>query len=302
MNWEVYIRGFKSFLRLEKSVSPNTIEAYIRDLERLMLFLDEAGYNKLTPEKLTLSHFEEFIGWLGKKGYNASTQSRTISGIRTFYKYLMIEDIIENNPTELIERPRLVRQLPDTLSQKEIQNMIEAIDLSKPEGTRNLAIIEMLYGCGLRVSELTNLKLSDLYFDLGFIRVLGKGKKQRWVPIGDHAVKQAMIYIENWRSLTLPKKGSEDIVFLNRRGEKMSRVMIFYILKDLAQRAGIRKTISPHTLRHSFASHLVENGAGIRAVQDMLGHSSITTTEIYTHLNIKMLRETLDKYHPLYKK
>lgn len=299
MNWEIYIRGFKSFLQLEKSVSPNTVEAYLTDINHLVNYLWEHGFESLSAENIRLNHLEDFVIWLGKNGFSKASQARTISGIKAFYKYLLIEDITQNNPAELLEGPRLERTLPDTLNQLEVLKMIESIDLSKPEGTRNLAIIEVLYGCGLRVSELTGLKISDLYFDLGFIRVLGKGSKQRWVPIGGQAMKQTSIYIQNERSHLLPKKGSEDLVFLNRRGSKLSRVMVFNIIKSLAERAGIHKSISPHTLRHSFATHLVENGANLRAVQEMLGHVSITTTEIYTHLNTKMLRETLEKYHPL---
>mgnify|MGYP000880650700 CR=1 FL=1 len=302
MNWEIYIRGFKSFLQLEKSVSANTIEAYMADINHLVNYLSENGFENLSPEKLRLKHLETFVASLGEKGFSKASQARTISGIKAFYKYLLVEDIIQDNPTELLESPRLSRTLPDTLSQEEVLEMIASIDLSKPEGTRNLAIIEVLYGCGLRVSELTGLRISDLYFDLGFMRVLGKGNKQRWVPIGEQAMKQTSIYIHNNRSQLLPKKGSEDVVFLNRRGSKLSRVMVFNIIKSLVERAGIHKTISPHTLRHSFATHLVENGANLRAVQEMLGHASITTTEIYTHLNSKMLRETLEKYHPLARK
>jgi integrase/recombinase XerD len=210
-----------------------------------------------------------------------------------------MEDMISSDPTELIETPKLIRHLPDVLNQEEVLKMIAAIDLSGYTGTRNLAIIETLYGCGLRVSEVTGLKISDLYFDLGFVRVLGKGSKQRWVPIGNQAMKQIKLYLKTDRKQAYIKKGNEDIAFLSNRGAKLSRVMVFYIIKDLANKAGIQKTISPHTLRHSFATHLVENGANLRAVQDMLGHASITTTEIYTHLNTRMLKETIEKYHPL---
>ncbi|MBE0637901.1 MAG: site-specific tyrosine recombinase XerD [Bacteroidales bacterium] len=299
MNWEIYIRGFKSFLQLEKSLSANTVEAYMHDIRLLVRYLEENNHQSVSPETLELKHLEEFVGWLGESGGRASSQSRTISGIRAFYKYLMIEDLVNTDPTELLETPRLSRHLPDTLSQEEIKKMINAIDLSKPEGSRNLAIIETLYGCGLRVSECTALKISDLYFDLGFVRVLGKGSKQRWIPIGDLAIKQINNYIKNIRPHIEIKKGHEDIVFLNKRGASLSRVMVFYIIKDLAERAGIHKTISPHTLRHSFATHLVENGANLRAVQEMLGHVSITTTEIYTHLDTRLLKETIEKYHPL---
>lgn len=301
MNWEIYIRGFKSFLQLEKSLAANTVEAYLHDMHLLVRYLEDNDLQQITPENLELKHLGDFVGWLGESGCSPATQSRAVSGIRAFYKYLLLEDIINTDPTELLETPRLARHLPDTLSQKEIVQLIAAIDLSKPEGTRNLAIIETLYGCGLRVSELTNLKISDLYFDLGFIRVLGKGSKQRWVPIGDQAMKKINLYLNSDRLHIDIKKGNEDIVFLNKRGAKLSRVMVFYIIKSLAESAGIRKNISPHTLRHSFATHLVENGANLRAVQEMLGHASITTTEIYTHLDTRMLKETIEKYHPLSK-
>lgn len=298
MNWEIYIRGFKSFLQLEKSLSANTVEAYLHDIHLLVGFLEEHDH-LVTPESLKLKHLKEFVASLGESGISPATQSRTISGIRAFYKYLMIEDLVNIDPTELLETPQLSRTLPDTLSQEEIKKMINAIDLSKPEGSRNLAIIETLYGCGLRVSELTSLKISDLYFDLGFVRVVGKGSKQRWIPIGDQAMKQISNYLQNIRPHVEVKKGNEDIVFLNRRGARLSRVMIFIFIKELAERAGIHKSISPHTFRHSFATHLVENGANLRAVQEMLGHVSITTTEIYTHLDTRLLRETIEKYHPL---
>ncbi len=299
MNWEIYIKGFKSFLQLEKSLSPNTVEAYLHDVNLLVNYLAESDYGNIAPEKLELNHLQEFLRWLGEAGTLPATQSRVISGIRAFYKYLLMEDIINSDPTELIETPKLARYLPDTLSQDEVLKMIEAIDLSRPAGTRNLAIIETLYGCGLRVSELTSLKISDLYFDLGFVRVLGKGSKQRWVPIGNQAMKQITLYLQTDRKQVFIKKGNEDIVFLSNRGAKLSRVMVFYVIKSLAISAGIQKSISPHTLRHSFATHLVENGANLRAVQDMLGHASITTTEIYTHLDSRILKETIEKYHPL---
>lgn len=299
MNWEIYIRGFRSFLELEKSLSANTVSAYLHDIRLLLGFLTENNYEQITPEKIELKHLEEFSGWLGSKGSRATSQSRTISGIRAFYKYLLIEDLIQHDPTELLETPKPSRLLPDVLSQIEIQQMIGAIDLSKPEGTRNLAIIETIYGCGLRVSELTSLKISDLHFDIGFIRVTGKGSKQRWIPIGDRAIKQVNIYLQNIRPHLIIKKGNEDILFLNNRGGKLSRVMIFYLIKNFAEKAGIHKNISPHTLRHSFATHLVENGANLRAVQEMLGHASITTTEIYTHLDTQYLKDTIEKFHPL---
>jgi len=298
MNWEIYIQGFKSFLQLEKSLSKHSIEAYIRDVGKFIEFTEAKGYQKLKPENVELKQLEEFLDWINKTGLSANSQARIISGIRAFYKYLLIEDIINHDPTELLEAPKTGRKLPDTLSREEIENIINVIDLSKPEGERNKAILETLYGCGLRVSELINLKISNLHFDMGFIKVVGKGNKERWVPVGRQAMKQINNYLEYKRPLIEAKKGSEDILFLNRRGNKLSRVMIFHIIKDLAEKAGIRKTISPHTMRHSFATHLVEGGADLRAVQEMLGHESINTTEIYTHLDRRFLKETIEKYHP----
>jgi integrase/recombinase XerD len=301
MNWEIYIKGFKSFLQLEKSLSDNTVEAYLRDLNTLVQYLEANNLTRKTPEQLDHKCLEDFLQNLNLAGLSAATQSRMLSGIRAFYKYLLIEDLVEDDPSALLEAPRMARNLPDTLSKEEVELMIAAVDLSKPEGTRNRAIIETLYGCGLRVSELTGLNISSLHFDIGLIRITGKGNKQRWVPIGGQAISQINIYLENIRPHLDIKKGNEDIVFLNRRGAKLTRVMVFYIIKDLAAKAGIRKKISPHTLRHSFATHLVENGANLRAVQEMLGHVSITTTEIYTHLDTRILRETIEKYHPLSK-
>jgi integrase/recombinase XerD len=301
MNWEIYIKGFKSFLQLEKSLSDNTVEAYLRDLSTLVRYLETNNLTQKNPEQLDHKCLEDFLQNLNLAGLSAATQSRMLSGIRAFYKYLLIEDLVEDDPSALLEAPRLARNLPDTLSTEEVGLMIAAVDLSKPEGTRNRAIIETLYGCGLRVSELTGLKISSLHFDIGLIRITGKGNKQRWVPIGGQATRQINIYLENIRPHLNIKKGNEDIVFLNRRGAGLTRTMVFYIIKDLAIKAGIRKKISPHTLRHSFATHLVENGANLRAVQEMLGHVSITTTEIYTHLDTRILRETIEKYHPLSK-
>ncbi len=302
MNWEIYIKGFKSFLQLEKSLSKHSIEAYVRDVGKFVQFTESEGYEDLNPEKVELKHFEEFLGWINQAGISATSQARTVSGIRAFYKYLLVEDILHHDPTELLEGPKTGRKLPDTLSQDEVESLINAIDLSKPEGERNRAIIETLYGCGLRVSELTDLTISNLHFDIGFIKVVGKGNKERWVPVGGQAIKQINTYLEYNRPLTKVKKDSEDILFLNRRGNKLSRVMIFHIVRELAERAGINKTISPHTLRHSFATHLVEGGADLRAVQEMLGHESINTTEIYTHLDRRFLRKTIEKYHPWSKK
>ncbi len=276
----------------------HSVEAYVRDVGKLVKFIETQGYENTNPEKVELKHLEEFLGWINETGLSATSQARVISGIRSFYKYLLIEDIINHDPTELLESPKTGRKLPDTLNEDEVEKLINAIDLSKPEGERNKAIVETLYGCGLRVSELTNLKISNLHFDIGFIKVVGKGNKERWIPVGRKAMHQINIYQKHKRILVPPKKGCEDILFLNRNGNKLTRVMIFHIIKDLAARAGIIKTISPHTLRHSFASHLVMGGADLRAVQEMLGHESINTTEIYTHLDRRFLQETIEKYHP----
>ncbi len=297
MIWQSYIKGFKAFLQLERSLSVNSIEAYIHDIEKFVQYLDCQKLN-ITPEKIELKHLQDFLKWINELGMGARSQSRIISGIKAFYKYLLLEDIIKVNPTELLESPRIGRKLPDTLSIEEINKLIEAIDLSKPEGVRNKAILETLYGCGLRVSELTGLKISNLYFNEGFIKIIGKGDKERLVPIGNSAQKHINIYLENIRNHLTVKKDSEDILFLNKRGGKISRVMIFIIIKELAGKIGLKKTISPHTFRHSFASHLVDGGADLRAVQEMLGHESIITTEIYTHLDREYLRDAIMQFHP----
>lgn len=252
----------------------------------------------LKPEKIALSDLRQFITWVNELGMLPSSQARVLSGIKSFFKYLLIEDLIKNDPAELLESPKKQRKLPDTLSYDEINRLIGAIDLSKPEGVRNKAILEVLYSCGLRVSELTELKLSNLYLEIEFIKVLGKGSKERLVPIGGEAIKALKIWTDQVRVHTLIKKGEEDIVFLNRRGSRLTRVYIFMMIKQLAELAGIKKSISPHTLRHSFATHLVEGGADLRAVQEMLGHESITTTEIYTHLDREYLKEVITSYHP----
>jgi len=298
--WETYKKGYKSWLQLEKSLSDNSVEAYMRDVDKLTQFLQGAALMK-APGDILLKDLRQFIKWIGGLGMTASSQSRIISGVRSFYKYCAIENIANNDPTILLEAPKLKRTLPDVLSFDEIENIIAQIDLSKPEGGRNKAILETMYSCGLRVSELVNLRLSCLYLDVGFIRVVGKGDKERLVPIGRPAIKYINIYKKDIRIHIPVKQGSEDILFLNRRGSKLSRVMIFLLLKDLVKKAGIRKNISPHTFRHSFATHLVEGGADLRAVQEMLGHESITTTEIYTHLDREYLRQTLHKFHPAFK-
>jgi integrase/recombinase XerD len=297
--WDSYKKGFKAYLRLERSLSKNSVVAYLDDVNKLAQFAETKGSNT-QPKELTKKELREFIEWIVELGLGTQTQSRIISGIKAFYKYLELENLISVNPTELLESPKHGRKLPDTLSNADIELMLGQIDRSKPEGERNLAIIETLYACGLRVSELTELLLSNLYLSEGFIRVIGKGDKERLVPIHDQAIDSINLYVNHVRIHIPIKPGFEDYVFLNRRGAKLSRVMIFYVIKDLAEKAGLRKTISPHTLRHSFATELVEHGADLRAVQEMLGHSSITTTEIYTHLDRQFLRKTIEQYHPFY--
>jgi integrase/recombinase XerD len=297
--WEVYKKGFKAYLQLEKSLSENSVEAYVHDIEKFTQFL---VLNKLEkkPKEIELSHLENFLKWINELGMTASSQARIISGLRTFYKFCLQEQISVTDPTALLEAPKLTKHLPDTLSFNEIEKILSAIDVSTPEGARNKAIIETLYSCGLRVSELVNLKLSCLYFNDGYVRITGKGDKERLVPIGESAIKFIQIYLANIRVHINVISGNEDIVFLNKRGTKLSRVMIFMIIKDLAKKASITKKISPHTFRHSFATHLVEGGADLRAVQEMLGHESITTTEIYTHLDREYLRDTLQQFHPAF--
>ncbi len=297
MDWKSSIKGFQHYLKLEKSLSANSIDAYLRDIEKLHQYLEMTG-DITMPENISLEQLEQFVQYIHKLGLNDRSQARIISGIRAFYKFLLMEDAINHNPTELLEGPKLSRKLPDTLSYDEINQLINVIDLSTPEGTRNKAMLETLYSCGLRVSELVNLKISNLFLEVEFIKVLGKGNKERLIPIGSDAIKYINIYRSTVRNQIAIKPGSEDYLFLNRRGNLLSRVMVFMIIKELAAKAGITKSISPHTFRHSFATHLVEGGADLRAVQEMLGHESITTTEIYTHLDREYLRETIAKYHP----
>jgi integrase/recombinase XerD len=297
MMWQSYIRGFKAFLQLEKSLSANSVEAYIHDIQKLTQYLELIGI-QTNPQELELKHLQDFVKWVNELGMSARTQARVISGIKAFYKYLIMENLIRENPTELLESPRIGRKLPDTLSVEEIDRIINAIDRSKPEGERNKAMLETLYSSGLRVSELVNLRISNLFFKEGFIRIIGKGDKERIVPIGSIAMKFINIYLKDVRVHVPVKKGSEDILLLNRRGNKLTRNMIFMIIKSLAEKIGLNKKISPHTFRHSFATHLIEGGADLRAVQEMLGHESITTTEIYLHLNREYLRDTIMKYHP----
>ena len=295
--WTPYIKGFRSYSQLERSLSSNTVEAYEHDIEKLVQFLDFRQYN-YSPEQIKHEHLQEFLRWVSDLGMMARTQARVLSGVKAFYKYLLMENVLQDDPTELIEGPSIGKKLPDFLTVEEINILLNAIDLSLPEGQRNKAMLETLYSCGLRVSELIGLKLSQSYFNDGFVKVTGKGNKERIIPMGDSAIKQIGLYTEGIRNHLPIQKGHEDYIFLNRRGRKLSRVMVFMIIKDLAERAGIRTTISPHTFRHSFATHLIEGGADLRAVQEMLGHSSITTTEIYTHLDKDYLRSAILQFHP----
>ena len=297
MEWNKLIREFSTYLKLEKSMSGNSIEAYLHDIERFFQFI-QIHQPDIEPEKVALEHIREFVKWLNGFGVSARTQSRMLSGIRAFYQFLLMEDKISTNPTELIEFPKIGRKLPEVLAVMEIDSMLDAIDLSQPEGHRNKAMIETLYSCGLRVSELVQLKLSCIFFEEGFVRVFGKGSKERLVPIGLKSIKELQLYLHHHRTHVPVQKGFEDYVFLNRRGKPLSRVMVFTIIKNLAERAGITKNISPHTFRHSFATHLIEGGADLRAVQEMLGHESILTTEIYTHIDREFLREAILMYHP----
>ncbi|WP_293789636.1 site-specific tyrosine recombinase XerD [uncultured Pedobacter sp.] len=297
MLWSSYIKGFKSYLKLERSLSGNSIDAYLNDINKLTQYFQSLNLEPKLDE-ITVTHLKSFISWLNELGMLPSTQARVISGLKAFFAYLMIEDLIQNDPTALLEAPKFSRKLPDTLNIYEINELIAAIDASKPDGMRNKAIIEVLYGCGLRVTELTELRISNVFEKIEFIKIIGKGNKERLVPIGSIALKLLDIYIREVRVHANIKKGNEDYVFLNRFGAKLSRISIFNLIKSLAISAGIKKTISPHTLRHSFATHLIEGGADLRAVQEMLGHSSITTTEIYTHIDRDYLREVITQFHP----
>lgn len=299
--WQPYKKGFKAYLQLEKSLSTSSVEAYLRDVDKLTQYLQSSNTLK-APAELGLKDLQAFVKAIGELGMASTSQARIISGIKGFYKYCLLENIVTADPSILLEAPRLKRALPDFLSLPEIENIIAQIDLSKPEGGRNKAILETMYSCGLRVSEVINLKISCLYTDDGFIKVIGKGDKERLVPIGSEAIKYIKIYEDNIRVHQPKKNDSTDVLFLNNRGQALSRVMIFYIIKDLVKKAGITKSISPHTFRHSFATHMVDAGADLRAVQEMLGHESITTTEIYTHLDKDYLRSTLQLFHPAFKK
>jgi len=295
--WGSWINGFKAFLKLEKSLSENSIEAYCRDVKKLDSFL-EVHNVKITPLQVKPQHIKDCLVYLNQVHLNEKSQARFISAIRTFFKYLLLENEIESNPAELIELPKISRKLPDVLSIDEVEKLIESIDLSEPTGERNKTIIELMYGCGLRVSELVNLKISEIKENSGFIKVVGKGNKERLIPISKTALKQYNRYKELVRVHQSVSRGYEDFIFLNNRGKNLSRVMIFLMIKSLVEKVGIRKKISPHTFRHSFATHLVEGGADLRAVQEMLGHESILTTEIYTHLDQTFLRDTLLQFHP----
>ena len=297
MKWEDSKKGFEIFLRLEKSLSQNSIAAYINDINKLMAFLDE-NFKKLTPEKVRLNHLKSFIEYINDRGVSPRTQARTISGIKSFFKYLLMEGKINSDPTTLLESPKIGRKLPEVLSMEEIDLLIDGVDLIKPEGQRNKAMLETLYSCGLRVSELVNLKVTNLFFDQGFIKVEGKAEKERLVPVSSKAIEEITKYIQGYRKSLKISSESENILFLNRRGKKLSRVMIFTIIKNLAEKVGLNKKISPHTFRHSFATHLISGGADLRAVQEMLGHESILTTEIYTHLDRDYLKNTIAHFHP----
>ncbi|MBA4053595.1 MAG: site-specific tyrosine recombinase XerD [Marivirga sp.] len=300
MNWEMHIKHFSHYLKIERSLSANSVEAYVHDVALLHQFM-EMTHPMVAPVKVTAKQLQGFLQYINELGMSAHSQARILSGLKGFFKYLFFEELIEDDPTALIEGPRLGRKLPDTLSYPEIEKLLGAIDQSKPEGGRNRAMLEILYSSGLRVSELVNLKLNNIYFDIGFLRITGKGNKERLVPIGRDALKYLQIYIEEIRGkapLKSIQKGFEAFVFLNRNGRQLTRVMVFTIIKNLALEIGLNKTISPHTFRHSFATHLIEGGADLRAVQEMLGHESITTTEIYTHLDRDYLRQVIQEFHP----
>ena len=297
MSWKNNINGFRSYLMLERNLSENSIESYVRDVNKLVYFL-EMNDNKVSVKKINTSDLTAFIRWIAEIGMSASSQSRIISGIKAFFRYLILENIISNDPSSLIEGPKKGLKIPETLSIEEIDQIINAIDLSHPQGQRNKAIIETLYGCGLRVSELINLKMSNWYKKDGFIKVIGKGDKERLIPIGNITAKVLNIYVNEVRCHLSIQKGQEDYIFLSKRGKYLSRISIFNIVKELAEKAQIKKNISPHTFRHSFATELIERGANLRAVQEMLGHESITTTQLYTHINKEFLRQSIISHHP----
>lgn len=297
MIWEKYINSYKDYLKLEKSLSGNTVEAYLKDINKFMEFLVSNGIDG-NPEKVTQENIRSFIDLLNEAGMSASSQARALSGIKSFFKYLLIQDEIEKDPSALIETPKIGRKLPVVLSPEEVSSLISAVDINSETGYRNKAILEVLYGGGVRVSELVNLRLTDVHFEEEFIKVRGKGNKERLIPMGKNAKDAIVSYLQNYRGTLKIGKDSENVLFLNRRGHKMTRVMIFTIIKDLAIKIDLGKSISPHTFRHSFATHLIEGGADLRAIQDMLGHESITTTEVYTHLDKEFLKDTIIRFHP----
>lgn len=297
MDWRVYLLQFKNYLRLERGLSENSVQAYLRDVDKLRQFVYLMGQSK-SPAQIKMSFIRNFLKYLNELGVAETSQARILSGLKAFFRFLLLEELIEQDPSELIESPRLGRKLPDVLSYEEIEQILLVIDLSKAEGARNRAMLEVLYSSGLRVSELIGLKISNLFLNQGFLKILGKGNKERFVPIGREASKYVQIYLAHIRPTVPVKPKQEDFVFLNRRGSHLSRVMVFKIIKELVLLAGISKNVSPHTFRHSFATHLVEGGADLRAVQEMLGHESITTTEIYTHLDSTYLQQTIREYHP----
>ncbi|MGC8749376.1 site-specific tyrosine recombinase XerD [Hydrotalea sp.] len=298
--WDSVKKGFKMYLQLERSLSNHSIEAYLHDIDKLTQYL-QLNNEKKNPSEIELNDLQKFLEWISDYGLTSTSQARIISGIKQFYKYCLSEQLVKIDPTQLLEAPKTKRSLPEVLSFDEIERMIAQIDVSTNEGTRNKAILETMYSCGLRVSEVISLAISQIYVDVEFIRVTGKGNKERLIPIGQSALKYIQLYIEGVRKHLNVSKGCEDILFLNRRGGQLTRVMVFYIIKDLATKAGIQKNVSPHTFRHSFATHLIEGGADLRAIQEMLGHESITTTEIYTHLDRNFLRSTLYSFHPAFK-
>lgn len=298
MEWKGAIKGFEAYMLLERSLSRHSINAYLEDVKKLRAFLTER-YQDLPFKDVNYNILQEFIQWLAPMGLEARSQARILSGIRAFFGYLILENVIEDDPTELLEGPKLPKKIPDVLSYEEVETILNSIDLSDPAGQRNRAMLEVLYACGLRVSELTELKISNIFTEQQFVKVLGKNNKERLVPIGASALKHLKLYLESVRRPMMNiQKGYEDHVFLNKFGKKLSRISVFNIVKDATAKAGIRKKVSPHTFRHSFATHLVEGGADLKAVQDMLGHESITTTEIYTHLDTRHLRETVLSFHP----
>lgn len=297
MNWDIYIKQFKNYLKLERSLSENSVEAYVRDIVKLRQFSEISNW-ELNPEVLTTENLDTFLVFINELGLSEYSQARILSGIKAFFRFLILEGAIDKDPSTVIESPKLGRKLPDTLSLDEIDALFDAIDLSSPEGARNRAMLETLYSSGLRVTELVELKISNIFFDHGILKILGKGNKERLVPIGRSAMKYLKIYLEEIRVHVPVKPGYENYAFLNRRGKGLTRVMIFTIIKNLCKDIGLKKNISPHTFRHSFATHLIEGGADLRAVQEMLGHESITTTEIYTHLDKDYLKQVITDFHP----